>query len=453
MELQQKKTLERTKINNIIRIAIPAVFESIIAVVITTVDTQMISVLGNGAISAVNFTTQPKLLVFAIFFALGTALSFFVSKAYGSKDKDEANRYFVFILRITVILSIIFGIVMYFLAEPIMMLCNKQENTLDMSVSFFRIVMTFMIFNNVSVVLNNALRGIGKMKVTLISSIAMGIVDIIFNYLLIEGHFGFPALGVAGDAYATVFGSVAACIVSIIFIIKERDFISLKGFFNFSIGQDKEFIRSVYSKTGNIVFENIFTRIGFLLSSIISSNLNSSSTDVYSVGMILFNYSFAFGDGISKAALTLVGNSLGAGKKHDIRVYAKYLNVIAIIVSIVLGVLFVLGSGVYFNLFFDKAELVRDGFYTSVIVAVLSLLQIVRLVEVGVLRGLGEMKAPRIMATICVLIINPATGYLFALILGYGVWGIWISSVITQLAWLILGLVFYRKHLIRQYNY
>ena len=333
---QNRINSDKSKIKEIIVIAVPAIIESIVAVIITSIDTKMISVLGNGAISAVNFTTQPKLIIFAIFFALGTAVSFFVSKAYGSKDKDEANKYFITILRMTVLLSIVLGIVLYFLAGPIMQICNRQEDTLDMSISFYRIVMVFMIFNNVSVVLNSALRGVGKMKITLISSIVMGVVDVIFNYLLIEGHFGFPTLGIRGDAYATVLGTLAACITSYIAIAKEKGFLSLKGFFTQPIDREREFARSIMSKTGNIVFENIFTRIGFLLSAIISSNLNSTSTDVYSVGMILFNYSFAFGDGISKAALTLVGNSYGANNDHNIRIYSKYLNIISVVVSVVL---------------------------------------------------------------------------------------------------------------------
>ena len=445
--------IDHDKIKKIIRIAVPAVFESIIAVVIATIDTKMISVLGNGAISAVNFTTQPKLLVFAIFFALGTALSFFISEAYGRKDKADANKFFIYILRVTIALSIIMGVVLFFLAKPIMLICNKQADTVDMSVSFFRIIMAFMLFHNISVVINNALRGIGKMKVTLISSIVMGIVDVIFNYLLIEGHLGFPALGIEGDAYATVLGTFAACIVSIVFIIKDKGFLSLKNLFSLEVNREKEFLKRVYAKTGNIVFENIFTRIGFLLSGIISSYLNSASTDVYAVGMILFNYSFAFGDGLSKAALTLVGNSFGANNKQDIRMYAKYINVMGVIVSFVLGAIFILGSRFYFDSFFDDPESLREGFYTCIIVAILSLFQIVRIVDVGILRGIGEMKAPRIMATICVLIINPVTGYLLAIVMGYGIGGIWLSSIITQFVWLIMGLIFYYRHLVKRYSY
>ena len=208
------KTQYRGRTIEFLGIAIPAVLESIVMVVITTIDTKMISVLGKQAISAVSFTAQPKLFFFSIFFALGTTVSIFVAQANGRKDEKEGNYYFHAILKITMLLSLVLGVRMWILARPVMMRCNRQTDTLEMSVSFFRIIMGFLFFQAVSTVLNSALRGIGKTKATLISDLAMGATDILFNYLLIEGRLGFPRLEIQGDAIATVLGTVAACVVS-----------------------------------------------------------------------------------------------------------------------------------------------------------------------------------------------------------------------------------------------
>ena len=64
--------------------------ESVVAVIVVTVDTAMISVLGKGAVSAVSLTTQPKLIIFALFYALGTTTSVFVAQALGKNDQKEA---------------------------------------------------------------------------------------------------------------------------------------------------------------------------------------------------------------------------------------------------------------------------------------------------------------------------------------------------------------------------
>ena len=441
----QAQLKEKTK--EFLGIAIPAILESLVTVIIATIDTKMISVLGKPAISAVSFTTQPKLIFFSIFFALGTTVTIFVAQANGKKDPKEGNYFFHTILKITLFLSVILGILLWFLAEPIMRLCNRQPDTLPMSVSFFRIVAGLLIFQAVSTVLNAALRGIGKTKVTLLSNVVMGLVDILFNYLLIEGHLGFPRLEVTGDAIATVLGTAGACLVSVIAILKNRDFLSFRGMLRERISSNREGLKAIGNKAGNIIFENFFTRIGFLLSSIIVSMLSSDQTAVYSVAMILLNYSFAFGDGIQSAVVALTGRSFGSKDTESFRQFTKIANVTAIISSVMLSVIYITTSKPYYGSFFSDQTAITEGVRSSMIVAVLTMVQILRIVQIGVMRGMGEVKDPRRIATLCVLILNPLSSYLLTFPAKCGVWGIWQGSIISQGCWLILSLILCRKHM------
>ena len=424
----------------IVRIAGPAVLESLIAVIITTIDTKMISPLGSAAVSAVSITTQPKLIFLAAFFALGTAASVFISQALGKKDSREANAYFHSILRVTIFGSLIFGGVIALLADPIMRLCSRQQETISISAGFFRIIMGFMIFNTVSIVVNASLRAIGKTNVTLISSVAMGAADLLFNYLLIEGNLGFPRLEVAGDALATVAGSAASAVVGLIYLARHSDFLSLRGLF--SRGESTPEIRkNIASKSGNVIFENLSTRVGFLISGIIVSTLPADATAVYFVAMILLNYSFAFGDGLQSTVTMLVGRSMGAGRADDIRKYVRWGRIVAFGIAALLSVIYILGSRFFFSRFFTDEESISLGMQYSWVAAALSILQIVRIVNIAALRGIGDVRTPRIITTICVLILNPGTGWLLTIALGMGVWGIWISSVITQSVWFIFSYV------------
>ena len=422
----------------IIRIAVPAVLESLIAVIITTIDTRMISPLGAGPVSAVSMTTQPKLIFLSIFFALGTTASVFVSQALGKKDRKEANAYFHSILRITLIGSLILGALIALLADPIMRLCSRQQETIGTSVQFLRIIMGFMVFNTVSIVINASLRSIGKTNVTLIACVAMGVVDLVFNYLLIEGHLGFPRLEVAGDAIATVAGTAASAAVGLIYLSRHSDFLTLRGLF--SRGETNAEIRkNIVSKSSNVVFENLFTRIGFLISGIIVSTLPADTTAVYFVAMILLNYSFAFGDGLQSTVTMLVGRSVGAGETEKIRKYVRWSRLTGFGIGVVLSVVYILGSRFFFSCFFKDQESISLGMQYSWFAAALSVLQIVRIVNVAAMRGIGNVKIPRIIATICILILNPICGWLLTIVLEKGVWGIWWSSMITQTVWFALS--------------
>ena len=439
METSIQHTGTSAKLKNIATIGIPAVIESIIAVIIGAIDTKMISGLGKGAVSAVSFTSQPKLIILSIFFAMGTAVSVFVAQALGRKDRDEANAYFQTIFRITVILSLVLGIACGLLAGPIMSICNRQPDTVGMSVSFFRIIMFFLVFNTVSIVLNAALRGIGKTRLTLISSIAMGVVDIFVNYLLIEGHWGFPKLGVVGDAVGTVCGMAAGCVISVVLLSKRSDFLTLKGIF--TRARDPVIMMNVREKAGNTMIENLFTRIGFLLSSIIISGLSSDVTAVYSVTMILLNYSFSFGDGMLAAVVSLVGQCMGAKQYREVKDYVHIARIVGVVISFMLSAIYIFGARSFFSQFFQDEEAISQGISYSYVAAALTLLQIIRIINVAAMRGMGDVKSPRNMATICVLIISPTVTFTLTSVFLWGVWGIWAASLTSQVCWFTMSCV------------
>lgn len=426
--------------SEILKIGIPAVLESLLAAVVTSIDTKMISPLGKGAVSSVALTAQPKLLFFSIFFALGIAVSIFVSQAYGKKDRAEANAYFHWVLRLTIALSVVMGIALSVFATPVMRLFSRQTETLAMSVDFFRIVTGYMVFMAISTVINAAMRAIGKTNVTLVAGVLSGAVDILLNYCLIEGHWGFPRLEIKGDAIATVAGTVVSCAVSIVYLARHSDFLSLRGFFTVW-RRDRTMVRNIVGKSSHIVFENLFTRIGFLLSSLIVSCLSADATAVYFTAMLLMNYTFAFGDGMQSTVVALTGRSVGA-KQYDLFWrYVRWGRRAALILAAALSAIYLIGARWFYALFFSDAESVATGVEYTVCVAVIVFLQLTRIVNIAALRGLGEVKAPKRIAAFCVLVINPGIAYLLTIVGPYEVWGIWTASLVSQAAWCLMSYI------------
>ena len=332
-----------------------------------------------------------------------------------------------------------------------MRLCSRQQETIVLSAGFLRIVMGFMVFYTVSIVINAALRAIGKTSITLITSIATAAVDFLFNYLLIEGHLGFPRLEVAGDAIATVAGTAASAAVGLIYLSRHNDFLTLRGLL--SRGETTAEIRkNIASKSGNVIFENLSTRIGFLISGIIVSTLPADATAVYFVAMILLNYSFAFGDGLQSTVTMLVGRSMGAGQTDGILKYVRWWRAAGLGIGLVLSLIYILGSNFFFSRFFQDQESISLGMQYSWFAAALSVLQIVRIVNIAALRGIGDVRTPRIITTVCVLILNPGASWLLTIALGKGVWGIWWASVISQAVWFALSLILSNRE-IRKIRY
>lgn len=208
----------------ILNIGVPAFLETLFTTFAAIIDSKMVAVMGVSAISAVSVTNQPRLFIFSIFFAMQTVTTSLVAKYYGRNDPEEANKVFDHVLKLTVLLSLGLGLLSVLLAEPVMQLFSGQKDTLENSVIYFRIIMAGMVFNLLYMTVNSALRGIGMTRLTFADNVLSCVVNLSFNYLLIEGHFGFPALGIAGDAIATVLGNAAALGMSLVFACSKKSF-------------------------------------------------------------------------------------------------------------------------------------------------------------------------------------------------------------------------------------
>ena len=161
--------------------------------------------------------------------------------------------------------------------------------------------------------------------------------------------------------------------------------------------------------------------------------------------MILLNYSFSFGDGLQDAVLTLTGQHMGAGQYREARDYIHLSRILGAVVSAVLSAVYILGARGFFSQYFTDEAAITQGISYTYIAAALTFFQIIRIINVAAMRGMGDVKSPRIMATICVLVINPAVAFLLTSVLSCGVWGIWIASLTSQICWFLMSCIIERR--------
>ncbi len=216
-----------TLLGRALRIAWPSLTESVLIGLVGMVDTMMVSTLGTYAIAAVGLTTQPKFIGLAFFLSLNIAVSALVARRRGEQDAESAKQVLIQSLVITLLMTALISTLCVVFAGPILHLAGSAPDTHDEAVIYFRIIMGGMVFNTVSMVINAAQRGCGNTKIALRTNVTSNVVNIVFNYLLIGGNFGFPRLGVAGAAIATVIGTVAACGMSIMSILHTNGFLRL----------------------------------------------------------------------------------------------------------------------------------------------------------------------------------------------------------------------------------
>lgn len=295
-----------------VNMAWPAIVESFFIVFAGLVDSLMVSSLGSYAVAAVGLTTQPKLLGLAFFFALNVSISALVARRRGEQRQGAANETLVTALVFIILAAAVFSVGFVAFASPIIHLCGSTAETHNGAVTYFRIIMGGMIFNCIQMGINSAQRGAGNTKITMRTNVTSNTINIILNYLLINGHFGFPALGIQGAALATVTGTVVGCVMSILSITKQDGFLNLGYILKNKIKPTLAAFISLVRVGYSVFFEQVFMRIGFMMTAIMAAKQGTDAMAAHQVGMNIMSLSFAFGDGLQSAAVALIGRSLGA---------------------------------------------------------------------------------------------------------------------------------------------
>ena len=417
---------------DIFEIGIPSFLETLFTTFAGIIDSKMVSEMGVTAISAVSVTNQPRLFIFSIFFALNTVTSSLTARYLGKKDRDMANRILDTVLKLVIILSIVASIFSVALARPIMIAFANQKDTMESSILYFRIVMGGMIFNMVFMTINSALRGCGKTKITFVTNVVSCLVNIFFNYLLIEGHWGFPRLEFAGAAIATVSGNVAAMFLTLWFAMKKDLFVNIPYCLEKKFKITKQSLHEIGELAKSCITDSLAMRLSLLFISGIVARIGSYQMAVYSVAMHLLNINFALGTGFQTSAVALVGRSYGASDKETMNAYKKQSVKLAMNAAIILAILTIVGGRWFFGFFSDDPEFIRLGSISCIFIGVITLAQTLKFVYSGCLQGIGAMREVMVASIVSFAGVNLITLIFLVLVFKVGLWGVWISSLLSQ---------------------
>ena len=420
-------------------VAWPAVLESFFVALVGMVDSLMVSRLGTYAVAAVGLTTQPKFLGLALFIATNVSLSAITARRKGQNDREGANRTLLTALLIVLLAGVIVSMACVAFADPIIRLAGSKADTHESAVLYFRIIMGGIMFTVISLAINAAQRGSGNTKIAMRTNLTSNLVNVVCNFLLIEGRFGFPALGIKGAAIATVIGTVVACAMSMASIFRKDSFINVGYILANKLKATVSDARALFKLASSVFIEQILLRIGFMSVAVMAANLGTQEYAAHQVGMNVMSLSFSFGDGMQVAAVTLIGQCLGRKEPDMAKKYGMICQRIGNMISVVLSVLYLVGGKAFFRAYFPTDDYaVSIGIQIMRVMVLIVLMQVAQVIYMGCLRGAGDVKFTTMASTISVTLIRPTVSYLCAYVLHMGVIGIWFGIVGDQIMRLIL---------------
>lgn len=413
-------------------LAWPAILEYVLVSMIGFFDTVMVSEVGIDAIAAVGLAVQPKNIMTSFAQALSVGVMAVVARREGEGRRRTAI--------ITLQQSLVVGVVLVCLvngagimfAQPIMRIAGAQAHVMDTAVLYLRVVFFANVFHGIALIINAAQRGVGNTKISFETNVSANIVNVIFNYLLIGGRFGFPELGVLGAGIATVLGSATALGMAVFSVSRSGAKLNIRSVRAWK--PQGAVMRSVASVSSGSALEQVFLRIGTFTFACIIGHLGTNVFSAHNIAMNVTSISFSIGDGVGAAAAALVGQNLGAGDKKGAYQYARYSQLVAGGLSLVLAGIVLIFHVQIIDLFARGNEeihqLCKPLFF---LLAINIMLQITSVSIAGALRGAGDVRYVAKITFIGLTLIRPVLGWLLCTPCQLGLVGAWLGMAADQL--------------------
>lgn len=416
---------------DVLKIVWPAMIEGFLVALVSIFDGIMVSSLGNNAPAAVTITKQPIFFMICFITALNIAVTAIVARRKGERNPDSVNKTMHSAIQISFIFSVVLSILVFFLVSPINKLMGANEDTLDLANKYLRIISLGFVFNALRLTINACQRGIGNTHISMITNVIANLVNIFFNYVLINGNLGAKALGIEGAAIATVIGNGVAFIICLIAIMRNNEYLNLDIHNIFKI--DKDSYKSIFTLFPSAMIEQAIMRFGFILFALIVNHLGTEATYVHGVCSDINSLMFTLADGFAIGTSAIVGHKLGEKRRDLAIVYAKVSMSISLLVALIIALIMVFLRTpliLLYNPANDK--LLEQAKFIMLIAALTTLPQNIQWVLTGILRGSGDTKFTARSSLVSIVIIRPIVSYCLCYLTPLGIVGAWIGMFVDQ---------------------
>lgn len=309
----------------------PAIVSMLINALYNIVDSIFVAQIGEDALTAVSIVFPIQMLIICVAVGTGIGINSYMSRRLGANRKDQAELAASNGVKLAVSNWIVFAIIGIFFSESFVKMFSSDPDIVKYGTTYLTIIASMSLFLNTGIIVEKIFQATGNMVVPMITVSVSAITNIILDPILIFGLLGFPKLGIAGAAIATVFAQFLGMAIGLYILITKNHAINftLKGRVNFGI------IKEIY-KVGfpSIVMQALVSIMIFGMNAIL---ITFSSTAVAVLGIYGKVQSFVFMPcfGVNQGALPIMGYNYGARDKK--RMFACYR--LGIIMSV--GIMFV----------------------------------------------------------------------------------------------------------------
>ena len=397
-------------------------------------DNVMVGQLGTAELAAVSLGNSFVFIAMSLGIGFSTAITPLVAEADSANNISQGKNAFKHGLILCTLLSVILFLIILLL-KPLMYYMDQPKEVVELAIPY----LNYVAFSLIPLIIFQALKqfsdGLSNTKYPMYATILANVINIVLNYLLIFGSFGFPKLGIVGAAIGTLFSRIIM-VYFLWMIFKSKDkFRPYITNFNF-----KKIEQKISAKLFNLGFPSalqMFFEVGIFTAAIwLSGVLGKNPQAANQIALNLSSMTFMVGIGLSVAAMVRVGNQKGLNDFISLRRIAFSIFFLTFIIEIIFASFFLIFRDWLPTLYIDGDTLVNINDNKEVVLIASKLLLVAAFFQIfdglqvailGALRGLQDVKIPAFITFISYWIVGFPVSYYLGLYTSLESVGIWIG--------------------------
>ena len=304
-------------------LALPISLQFFLTSSMAVIDMLMIGRLHDAAVAAVGIANQFVFIFFVIQFGVHSGVAIFTAQYWGKKDLSRIHQLSGLGILAGFVVGFVFAGAALFFPGSVIALFSSDAEVVRLGAGYLRIVGVAFIPFCVTFSFMTNMRSMGFAGVPLLSSFVAVVVNIVLNYCLIFGNFGFPAMGVKGAAIGTCTAKLLETgLLTVIIYLKPYPLAApVKKMFSF----DFAFVKRVTATCWPVFLNEFFWVTGVSIYKLVYARMGTQSIAAVNIVATLEEFLFVPFFGIFHAGSILIGNSIGAKRYDRAFAYGKFM--------------------------------------------------------------------------------------------------------------------------------
>ena len=425
------KKIDTGRLSVITTIFLPVLIETALSSFYGVIDMMMVGKYDANGLAAIGLTSNPLSIFLSIFQAINVGTTTLVAWNVGAKKMKDAQD----VMRISLIMNLVSGLAMtvigMLLSRPIVDFMGGKGEVAVLAIEYYDILVVGTTFQALTYSVTAAMRGAGLSKVPMMYNSFSNLLNVVGNWLLIDGKLGIPALGVIGAGYSTLISRIICCLWALWYAFLSKgngiSFRNRYGTFRFSWKRVSQMLRIGIPSA----LENLIMNCGSMFYVKIVNSLGDAAFAAHQICNNVNSLTSAPSTALNVTANTVIGQYLGANEFDNAKKYKSYLCRISLVISVVMGAVVILFAREIAGFYVKPGEteilaLTLPVFYILVVQYITGH---INGVVMGALRAAGDTQFALYLNSFAFLFFRIPLAYVFGVVCGWGLVGVWLSLI------------------------